>query len=121
VIKRKLDASSQIEKSFLLLKLGAERDNVMFTDPLHNVQKELVKLIDEIIKQSQNLPRPENIIGGRSEKNHLWDVSLDDELAKYAVKEVEEILEGNLNVVEKVLAVYDDYLFILVIQSKTQN
>ena len=36
-----------------------------------------------IVKQSSNLPRPENTIA-RSDKMHLWDVQPDDEIVTKA-------------------------------------
>lgn len=65
-----------------------------------------------IVQQSQNLPRPENTIA-RSDKMHLWDVPIEDDLVKNAQGEIQEILEKNLNTAEQALHVYDNYLFIL--------
>jgi hypothetical protein len=50
---------------------------------LDQVQQELEGIVDAIVKRSQNLPRPENTIA-RSDKMHLWDVKIDDELVTKA-------------------------------------
>ena len=44
---------------------------------------------------------------------HLWHVPPEDDIVKNALREIEEILEGNNNAAQKALSVYDDYLFIL--------
>jgi len=65
-----------------------------------------------IVKQSQNLPRPENTIA-RSDKMHLWDVPANDELVEKAKATISQTLSENLEIVKLALNVYDDYLFIL--------
>ena len=67
-----------------------------------------------------NLPRPENTIA-RSDKMHLWDVPIDDELVRNAQSEIQEILEHNLNAAEQALHVYDNYLFILKEKARVEN
>jgi hypothetical protein len=74
--------------------------------------EQLLNMVNEIVRQSEYLPRPENTIA-RSEKLHLWHVPEDDELVRHAKDEIKEILQKNMSVVEKALHVYDDYLFIL--------
>ena len=101
-----------------MLKLKADnRQSIIFTDPLHNLQKDLMKVIEDTIKKSQNLPRPENTIA-RSEKTHLWEAPTDDKLLKLAEKEIYGILEVNLNEVEKVYNIYNPFAFILEEQKK---
>lgn len=73
---------------------------------------ELEGIIDAIVKRSQNLPRPENTIA-RSDKMHLWDVKIDDELVIKAKDKISETLKENLETVKLAVNIYDDYLFIL--------
>ena len=121
VITRRYAADEPFERNFLMLKLKAEnRQSIIFTDPLHNLQKDLMKVIEDIIKKSQNLPRPENTIA-RSEKTHLWEVPTDDKLLKLAEKEIYGILEANLNEVEKVYNIYNPFAFILEEQKKVDE
>ena len=61
------------------MKLSIDGTKIVFSDPLESVQQELEKIVDAIVLQSSNLPRPENTIA-RSDKMHLWDVKIDDEL-----------------------------------------
>ena len=49
----------------------------------------------------------------RSDKMHLWDVQIDDELVSNAKAKISEILSENLEVIKLALYVYDDYFFIL--------
>jgi hypothetical protein len=58
------------------------------------------------------LPRPENTIA-RSDKMHLWDVKIDDELVTKAKEQISQTLKDNLDTVKLAVKVYDDFLFIL--------
>ena len=76
-------------------------------------------MVITIAKQSEHIPRPENTIA-RSEKLHLWHVPENDELVRNANIEIADILAENMEVVEKALHVYDDYLFILKERQKVE-
>ena len=112
VITREYDPDTPLEDNFLTLKLVISGQNIIFENRLHDVQKELLSVVDQIVNQSQSLPRPENTIA-RADKMHLWAVQKDDEIVKIAKNQIEVIIEQNINVVEKVTSIYDDYVFIL--------
>jgi hypothetical protein len=112
IILREYDADTPLEDNFISLKLTIEDTNIVFHEPLGMVQTELEQIIDRIVEQSTNLPRPENTIA-RSDKMHLWDVQLEDELVSKAKTEISATLSENLEVIQLALNVYDDYLFIL--------
>jgi hypothetical protein len=112
IIARDYDPDTDFEDNFLILKLMHQDGRIIFGDSLEQVGQQLEKVVEEIVQQSQNLPRPENTIA-RSDKMHLWDVSNEDELVKNAKGEIMEILEHNLNTAEMALRIYDDYLFLL--------
>jgi hypothetical protein len=115
ILLREYDADSPFEDNFISLKLAREENDdakIVFSDPLDNVQHELEKIVDLIVQQSSNLPRPENTIA-RSDKMHLWDVQVDDELVTKAKAKITETLSENLEIVSKAVNVYDSYLWIL--------
>jgi dynein heavy chain len=112
VIKREYHPDTPFEDNFLTLKLIINGQNIQFETPLHDVQKELLQIVIAIVSQSQNLPRPENTIA-RAEKMHLWAVPTDDEIVKIALNKIEDIIENNINVVEKVFSIYSEYSFLL--------
>ena len=112
VLARKYDQDTPIENNFIVLRIGNDNNTIIFTDPLHHVSKELLKIIDDCVKQSQEMPRSENSFA-RSEKTKLWEVPLEDEVVKQAISKVEKVIEENLNVVEKVLNIYDSYVYLL--------
>lgn len=79
---------------------------------LSDVQNELEVIVDNIVLQSKNLPRPENTIQ-RSDKMALWDVPANDEIVDRAKSKISETVAENLEVVEEALHIYDEFVFIL--------
>jgi len=73
------------------------------------------------VKQSHTLTRPETTIAGRSDKAHLWEVNVKDNLVKEAKKKISKILQDNLEVVELSIKVYDKYQFILKEKERIQT
>jgi len=114
VNERKYDIESSIEHSFLQLELEAntEEVKVKLKDSPEKVKDQLKTIIQEIVKQSQSLPRAENMISS-GENKQLWHVSMDDILVKEALFVVEEIIQENLAVTEQVLQLYNNYKYIL--------
>jgi len=113
IITREYDPDTPFEDNFLALKLCISDGNkIAFGDSMDYIQKELENLVDTIAKQSQNLPRPENTIA-RSDKMHLWDVQVDDEIVINAKNTISETIRENLEVAKKAVGVYDKYTFIL--------
>ena len=52
---------------------------------------------------------------------HLWDVQLDDEVVKNAKAAISSTLRENLEVIQRALNVYNDYLFILKEQARVED
>ncbi len=114
VAARKYDIGSPIERSFLQLTLEAdsEKGQVAFKEPPHKVQAQLKNVIEDIVKQSHNLPRAENTISP-GENMQLWRVSMDDVLVKQALATVDDIIQENMLEVKRVLELYSKYEYIL--------
>ena len=112
IIKREYDPDTPFEDNFLTLRLIINGQSIVFENRLHDVQKELTSIVEQIVNQSQNLPRPENTIS-KAEKMHLWAVQKDDEIVKIAKNKIEDIIEQNINIVEQCYSIYDEYIFIL--------
>eukprot|EP01022_Parablepharisma_sp_SALTPOND_P023040 TRINITY_DN476_c0_g1_i1.p1 TRINITY_DN476_c0_g1~~TRINITY_DN476_c0_g1_i1.p1 ORF type:complete len:4333 (+),score=667.47 TRINITY_DN476_c0_g1_i1:7842-20840(+) len=114
VASRKYDIGSPIERSFLQLTLEADTEKglVRFKEPPHNVETQLMNVVEEVVKQSQSLPRAENMISS-GENKQLWRVSMDDVLVKQALTIVGEIIQENLRWAKQVLGLYKEYEYIL--------
>ena len=74
------------------MKLKYDGGTIEFADDLYKtIKTELLRLLSEIQKCSQNFPRPENNIA-RSEKMNLWTLPVDDKNYKKVCKNIESIL-----------------------------
>ena len=65
-----------------------------------------------MVERINSIPRADTQIAN-SEKTHLWDIKLEDEIVINAKEEVQQILLENLQVTNKAINVYDEYKFLL--------
>jgi len=65
-----------------------------------------------MVKAIDNIPRADNQIAN-SDKTHLWEIRLDDEIVVAARDEINQILLDKLQIAAKAVNVYDEYLFLL--------
>lgn len=100
------DCRNPIEDVFLHVKLEAAEGQIVFQDDLdERIKKEILKIIDKILIETHDFPRPENHIA-RSDKLKLWDIPDWDETYVKVRAEIEQILDKNLKNVEKVIEIY---------------
>ena len=84
----------------------------MFQDKLKEVEKALVNIIETMVERINSIPRADTQIAN-SDKTHLWDIKLEDEIVLKAKEEVQQILLENLQAATKAINVYDEYKFLL--------
>ena len=122
IIKREYGPGEKFEKTFLTLKLEIHSKKIAidFQDKLDEVRKSLVNIIETMVERINSIPRADTQIAN-SEKTHLWDIKLDDEIVLNAKKEVETILFENLQVAQKAINVYDEYKFLLEEDSRIEK
>ena len=114
------DPKQPLEDSFLSLRLIEQHSQITFESPLLSIKKILIKIVEDIVKQSQNLPRPENTIS-RSDKQHLWQVPIDDELVKHSTVDCESVIERNLALLDQVVYIFKDFAFLLDEKKKVEE
>jgi dynein heavy chain len=108
VVAIEKDARNPIEDVFLHVKLEAQQEGaqIVFADDLEEkIKSEILKVIDKILHETHDFPRPENHIA-RSDKVRLWDIPEWDEVYVRVRQEIGEILDKNLKNVAKVLSIY---------------
>jgi hypothetical protein len=111
VIKRRYDPDSPFELTFLTLKLVKTNEGIQFDVDVLVVLQDLVKIVTLMIEKVNSIPRPD--LGFRNpEQTSLWDIVPDDELVQNAMAEVKDILGEHLGVTQRVVNVYDEFLFL---------
>jgi len=113
IIEEEKDHRNRLEDVFLVVRMIFNEGAVTFANPLVEIRQELLKIIENIVSVSDKFSRAEINIA-RSEKTHLWQMTLEDELVQNVFTEVDEIINNNLSVISKVTEVFDKYIFLLV-------
>ena len=116
IIEREYDPDTPFELTFLTLKLEIEvtanKQEIAFATSLDGVRDELVRIVTQMIEKINLIPRADTQIAN-SEKVHLWEIDLEDEIVTQAQQEIREILSENLRATQKAINVYDEFLFLL--------
>jgi hypothetical protein len=61
-----------------------------------------------MIEKINKIPRADNQIAN-SDKDHLWEIHLKDELVVNSTTEISQILLENLQVAQQAIHIYDDF------------
>ncbi len=104
----KSENQEKLEKSFLVLKLKEENGKIIYENEISYIKKELIEILKEGIKSSENIPRPENFFY-RSDKNILKIIDMDEEFVQNSIGELQKILEGNFSELERASIVFDKF------------
>ena len=60
VIQRQYGPDDPFEKTFLTLKLGIDKNEIVFEKSLSDVKKDLVGMVTKLAKSIDNIPRADN-------------------------------------------------------------
>ena len=113
IIEQGKDHRNRLEDVFLVVKMDFQDNEVVFANSLSDIRQELLRIIENIVTVSEKFSRAEINIA-RSEKTYLWPMTLEDELVQDVFKEVDEIINDNINVISKVTDVFQNYIFLKV-------
>lgn len=120
IIEEEKDYHNSIEDVFLVVRMIFNEGAVAFANALGDIRQDLLRIIENIVNVSDKFSRAEINIA-RSEKVHLWPMTLEDELIQDVFKEVDEIINNNLAVISKVTQVFDNYIFLLTEEERVQQ
>ena len=113
IIEDQKDVNKPIEDAVLVVSMKDTDKAIVFSESLDTIKSELLKVIENFISVSHSFPRAELNIA-RSDKTQLWPVTLEDELVQSRFKEIEAIIQNNLNAVANVVNIFEKYNFLLV-------
>ena len=102
------------EDTFLTVKLREGENKPAYSDNPKLVKENLLRILDELVKVSQQIPRPENTLR-KSDKPFLPDVTFEDkrykETLSYLSPKLDDLLQPMKNLLVD-LAPYEKYLYI---------
>ena len=87
IIKREYGPDDEFEKTFLTLKIEVQGTEIGFQKQLKEVREDLVKVVTQMVKAIDNIPRADTQIAN-SDKTHLWEIRQDDEIVVNAKTEI---------------------------------
>jgi len=113
------DRTKPLQKSFLIIPMTVNSDNkIRLADKPETIINDILTLIDDVVRSSENVPLPQNNIARLSEKT-LYKVSVDkDEVVNEIRSYVERVLTENSKVIEKVTEIFAPYEYLLVDQNE---
>jgi len=89
---------------------------ITLSNSREQIKSEIIELVDKVVSASKKLPLPEKQVS-RSGKNFLWKVNEHkDEVVLEVKEELSEIIDLNMDQIEKVVDLFRQYSFII-----TQN
>ncbi len=104
------------QRSFLELSIkpSSDRLSFVFSDELSDIHNKLIGVIHDVIKCSQEVERPDNaFIKNLDRKNTLWEVPVVDPKIANMITEIDLIIKENLDYVNKVTEIYEQFVFVL--------
>ena len=106
--------SFPFQNSFLeldILSIGEQFDSSETLSEIHN---KLNGLVNDVIKSSQDVERPDNMfIKNIDKKSSLWEVQPNDQDVTRMITDIDNIVKDNLDIINKVLELYQPFLFVL--------
>jgi hypothetical protein len=104
------------ERSFLEIEIIPSPDSLSFcfSDELSEIQHKLLGLVHEVVKCSGDIERPDNMfIKNLDRRSYLWEVPINDSVVNYLLTNIDIVIKENLEVISKVIHLYDPFLFLL--------
>lgn len=104
------------QQSFLEVSIipGLDKNTFIFSDELSDIHSRLLGIIHELIRCSQDVERPDNMfIKNLEKRNSLWEVPVNDISIANIMNNIDLIIKENLDSINKVIAIYDPFVFIL--------
>lgn len=119
VFEQQFNPKFPFQQSFIVIDIVVSPDSncFCFSDDVDDIHAKLTSIMEDIIKCSNEVERPDNMfIKKINKRNNLWKVTEDKEVT-FMKKVVNEIIIENNKVIELVLKLYDQFVFILNEQS----
>lgn len=103
------------QRSFLELDIVRSGDSFEFSETLADIHNKVNILVNDVVKSSHLVERPDNLfIKNLDKKANLWEVQSNDQVITKMINNIDNIVKDNLDIINKVLDLYQPFQFILV-------
>lgn len=104
----------EFEQAFLEVSILANKHQFEFSEDLRGIHNKIIGLIQDLIKCSRDVERPDNMFIKNLEKQaSLWEVPINDPYVMSVIHDIDCILKDNLDVLSGVLKLYDEFKFVI--------
>lgn len=104
------------QQSFLEISIQPASDKLsfIFSDELSDIHSRLIGVVQELIRCSQDVERPDNMfIKNLEKRNSLWEVPVNDLNIGKIMGNIDLIIKENLDSINKVIDIYNPFVFVL--------
>lgn len=111
IYKNFLSKNSPLEKYFLVINLKEKDNKLVFENDIESVIDELIEIIKDAVKCSENVARPENFFH-RLDKNNLDAVSLTEPFVEETIAKVKIIIMDNFQRIENFDFIFQEFYYL---------
>ena len=116
VFKNQFNPNQVFQKSFIEVDLTEHPNKTKYTfsDELNDIHLKLTNVVKDIIKYSQGIERADNMFIKNIDKHsNLWQVPFNDSVVNEMYTELDNIINENLEVIDKVTDLYQPFEFVM--------
>ena len=116
IFKNQFDPNQIFQKSFIEVDLTEHQNKTKYTfsDELNDIHLKLTNVVKDIIKYSQGVERADNMFIKNVDKHsNLWQVPFNDSVVTEIYNELDNIIQENLEIIDKVTDLYKPFEFVM--------
>jgi hypothetical protein len=120
IVTNQFKPSFGFERSFIEIEIKSctipGKAPFNFSDELYlSVKDKLTSIVKDVLKKSKGIERIDHIFIKKMDKQYnLWEISPDDLEVKLLYDDVEEVINANITMVEKVIELYEPFNFVII-------
>lgn len=116
VFSSQFKSSFGFEQSFLEISIQPvkNKQEFVFSEDLKDIHNKIISLVQDVIKCSRDVERPDNMFIKNLEKQaSLWEVPINDPEVTLMINDIDIIVKDNIDIIEKVLELYSQFKFVI--------
>lgn len=113
VFTEQFKSNFSFEQSFLEISVLDSKSGFHFSDDLKEIHTKIITLVQDVIKCSREVERPDNMFIKNLEKQaNLWEVPINDPEICNMINQIDSTVKENIDIIEKVLDLYEQFKFV---------
>ena len=116
IFKNQFDPNFPFQKSFIEVELceHISKTKFSFSDDLNEIHSKLTNVVQDIINYSEGVERADNMFIKNVDKHsNLWKVPFSDSVVNYMFNEIDNVINENLKIIDKVTDLYSPFEFVM--------